>query len=116
MQINKVNVSSLPNQTAKVQVQFDGKKQFYIIEVGYREICGYWVMTIKDEYQNVLLANFPLLTGGSLYEAGNLLKQFGYLNLGSIIIAKAKQTENDYPSQEELGTNFILCWGDTEVG
>ena len=56
-----------------------------------------------------------LFRSGGLLEAGNLLKQFGYKQLGSILIYKARSNENDYPGPRDLGIDFEFYWGDTEV-
>lgn len=115
MQLSLIELKPIPNQTFKVVVTFDDKKQTFFLSFSYKELCEYWVMTIKDVYQNAILSNVPLVTGGGLLEAGNLLKQFGYKQLGSILIYKARSNENDYPGPRDLGIDFEFYWGDTEV-
>lgn len=115
MQLSKVELKPIPNQTFKVVITFDDKKQTFFLSFSYKELCEYWVMTLQDIYQNNLLSNIPLITGGGLLEAGNLLKQFGYKMLGSMIIYKARQNDRDYPGPKDLGVDFELYWGDTDV-
>ncbi len=114
MQMNKIPLNPLPNQTFRVELTIDDRKQTFYVFLGYREICGYWVMTLMDTYQNRLLSNIPLVTGGGLNEAGNLLKQFGYMKLGSILISKAPYVTDDIPNENNLGTDFVMYWGDTQ--
>ena len=113
--ISNIPLKSLPNQSMRVEVTFDDKKQFYILNFNFNEVCGYWCMTIKDTYENVLLSNIPLVTGNSILEAGNLLKQFAYKKLGSIMVLKSTNTKNDIPDEKQLGQEFKLIWADTEV-
>lgn len=111
--INMVALSALPNQTMKVRITIDNSKKAYYLFFSYREICEYWTMDLMDTYKNPILSNIPLVTGGGLLEAGNLLKQFGYKRLGSILIYKATETDNDTPDTEDLGSDFLFLWGDT---
>ena len=113
--INNIPLKSLPNQSMRVEVTFDDKKQFYILNFSFNEVCGYWCMTIKDTFENILLSNIPLVTGNSILEAGNLLKQFAYKKLGSIMVLKSTNTKNDIPDEKQLGQEFKLIWADTEV-
>lgn len=115
MQLSQIEIKPIPNQTFKTVVTFDDKKQTFFLTFNYREICKYWTMTIKDIYQNAVLSNIPLVTGGGLLEAGNLLKQFGYLALGSMLIAKNQNTSDDIPGPRNLGIDFNFYWGDTKV-
>lgn len=115
MQLSKVDIKPIPNQTFKVIVTFDDKKQTFFLTFNYREVCEYWTMTIKDVYQNVLLSNIPCVTGGGLLEAGNLLQQFGYMALGSMLMHKTQNTSNDVPGPRDLGIEYEFYWGDTEV-
>ena len=115
MRLNNILLQPLPNQTAKIEVTFDDKKQFFYLKFTYSEICGYWLMTIMDNLQNILLSNIPLVTGGGILEAGDLLAQFKYKNLGTMTIVKVLNVADDYPNAEELGNSFKLYWGDTKV-
>ena len=115
MNISKIPVASLPNQSAKVEIKIDDKQQTFFINLSFKEVCNYWVLDLKDQYQNILLSNIPLITGGGLLEAGNLLKQFGYKGLGSILVLKEKSEKSDYPDSKNLGESFSIYWGDTKV-
>ena len=115
MNINKIPVTSLPNQSAKVEIKIDDKQQTFFINLSFKEVCNYWVLDLKDQYQNILLSNIPLITGGGLLEAGNLLKQYGYRNLGCILVLKEKSEKSDYPNSRNLGESFSIYWGDTKV-
>lgn len=115
MRLNNIPIKPLPNQKMKVEVTFDNKKQVFNLEFKYLELCEYWVMTVKDSYNNVLLSNIPLVCGGGLLEAGDLFSQFKYLNLGSFLCAKMFKSDLDIPNEKTLGTTFQLVWGDSVI-
>ncbi len=115
MNIFDVPLTPLPNQTIKVEINIDNEKKAFYLSFSYKEICGYWVMDVLDSFKNKQLSNVPLLTGGGILEAGNLLKQFGYKQLGSALILEAKKTDNDIPNEKDLGISFELYWGDTDT-
>ena len=71
-------------------------------------------MTIMDTFQNIIISNIPLVTGGSILSSGNILKQFAYKMIGSIMVLKSSNVNNDYPNEKQLGAEFKLIWGDTE--
>lgn len=112
--VNNIPLKSLPNQLARVEVTFDKKKHFYFLKFTYSEVCQYWLMTIMDTFQNIIISNIPLVTGGSILSSGNILKQFAYKMIGSIMVLKSSNVNNDYPNEKQLGAEFKLIWGDTE--
>lgn len=112
--VNNIPLKSLPNQLARVEVTFDEKKHFYFLKFTYSEVCQYWLMTIMDTFQNIIISNIPLVTGGSILSSGNILKQFAYKMIGSIMVLKSSNVNNDYPNEKQLGAEFKLIWGDTK--
>ena len=61
----------------------------------------------------VIASNIPLVSGGGYLEMGNLLRQFGYKNIGGLMLYKSKQTKLDNPDEYSLGNDFYLIWCDT---
>jgi hypothetical protein len=80
------------------------------LALSYNTMMSYWEMTIRDAQQNPLVFNLPLLTGD--YPDANLLQQFEYLGIGSAYIINASGSADDYPGPNNLGTDFMLIWGD----
>lgn len=76
------------------------------IQLSFKEVPGYWLISITNKAGNMLLCNVPLLKGG------NLLAQYGYLDLGYLTVVEVNPTGKDYPGPEQLGTDFILIWGE----
>lgn len=105
-----IQLDSNPNQSWQVSVLIDGAVQTFFIQLAYNEIAQYWVMTISDSNQNVLVSSLPLVTGL------NLLQQFSYLEIGSLFIVNVSGVEApNYPNNTDLGTDFMLFWADTAI-
>ena len=69
-------------------------------------------MSVKDRKTNILLIDsLPLITGS--YPAADLFAQYKYLGLGSAVIIKTGSLLMDYPNNTNLGTDFVLAWGDS---
>jgi len=110
MSLQVVPLSS-SSQTTTVQLQVDGNPLTLVLVVKWSAMAGYWVMTIYDAQDNLLLDSIPLVTGW--YPAANLLAQYGYLQIGSAHIINLGVDASDYPGSTDLGVGFILLWGDT---
>lgn len=106
-----VPLSSSPNQSFTVTLQVDGQPLTLNLFIHWSEMAGYWVMSISDTQDELLLDSIPLITG--LYPAGNLLAQYGYLLIGSAYILNEGTTNSDYPGRNDLGSGFVLLWDNT---
>ena|SRR5665213_2888284 len=103
-----VPLNPIPNQVLSVPLTLDGTVTYVTLTLRYNEIAGYWVMTLADGNGNLLLDSVPLVTGL------NLLDQFAYLETGKAAIINASGiTTLDYPNSFNLGSDFLLIWGDT---
>ncbi len=90
----------------------DGKNLTLDFALKYNEMAGYWIMTVSDPVSgNIYLDSIPLLTGD--YPAANILEQYAYLNIGSAYILNVGNASSDSPDDTNLGTDFLLVWGDT---
>lgn len=105
-------LTSDPNQTFQSMLSVDGNNIKLGFRVSFNEIAGYWVMQINDTKTNtILLDSIPLLPGNP--PNGNLLEQFSYLGIGSAYLVNASNTPVEYPTENNLETDFQLIWGDT---
>lgn len=112
-----IPLDSSPNQSFTVSLYIDGVNRTFRYSISYNEMAGYWVMKVIDPSSgSILLDNVPLLT--CPYPYANMLSQFKYLRIGSAYVYKAGKTSHDYPDDStiDLGTNFLLVWGDTNNG
>jgi hypothetical protein len=106
-----VPVTNDPNQTLTVALAVDGASLTLKLGARFSLVTGYWLMNVSDRFNNLLLSNVPLLCG--LYPASNLLAPFGALAIGSAYIVNASGSASDSPDETNLGTDFLLVWGDT---
>lgn len=108
-----IPLRSSPNQSFASTLQVDGKALSLNFILRWSEMAGYWVMTVLDAAQNVLLDSVPLITGW--FPAANILAQYGYLKIGSAFILNEGNADSDYPGRDDLGTSFVLLWSDTPI-
>ena len=105
-----VPLAQAPNQTFTVQLTVDGAPLTLALAISYSAMAGWWQMQITNVQGVVLVDSIPLVTG--FYPAGNLLAQYGYLQIGSAYILNTGNNDGDYPTINNL-TSFSLLWGDT---
>ena len=105
-----ISLTSNPNQTLVISPIVDGNTISLQLNVRYYEMCGYWVMLIRDVNNVLLLDSIPLLTGS--YPAANILAPYAYLAIGSCYLIN-QGSANDTPASNELGSLFTMVWSDT---
>jgi len=99
------------NQSFPVTLSVDGANLTLNLALRYSEVAGYWVLTISDADGNLLVDSVPMICGA--WPAGNLLCQQAYLKIGSAYIINANNSPMDHPDDTNLGTDFLLLWGDS---
>jgi hypothetical protein len=108
-------LDSSPNQTFTSTLMIDGNNVTMRFELSFNEVAGYWVMNmINPTTGEYILASVPLLPSpmGTLW---NILGQFAHLGLGSLYLVNVSNNDDATPSESNLGTDFVLVWGDTDV-
>ena len=98
------------NQTFDITLPVDSGNIKLTLAFTYNSQGQYWFMSITQAGQ-LLLDGIPLLAGA--YPAGNILRQYAYLGIGSAYIVPATSTAWDSPNFDDLGTDFVLVWSDT---
>lgn len=107
-----IPLTSDPDQVFKITIPVDGKNLKLKLRVKFNTAANYWTMSIYDAASNeLILESIPLLTGA--YPAGDILGQYRYLGLGSATIINTGDSTMDSPDSTNLGTDFLLAWGDT---
>lgn len=103
-----IPLSTSPNQKFTSTIPIDGKKIKFNFFMRFNTEAQYWVLDIYDSKNNNLLASINLVCGL------NLLEQYSYLSIGSAYIVKIDKTlDMDVPNEYNIGTDFMLLWGDT---
>lgn len=112
MSFKIIPLTSNPDQSFKITIPVDGINLKLKLRVRFNTAANYWVMSIYDAASNsLILESIPLLAGA--YPAGDLLGQYKYLKLGSATIINVGNSTMDSPDSTNLGTDFLLAWGDT---
>ena len=108
-----VPLSPFPNQSFNIVIPVDGVNRSFRFDLWYNEVAEYWLMTVTDiKTQEVLFRNFPLLT--STNAMLNLLKQLSYKEIGmACVLPRIIDYSKSMPDDENLGTDYVLVWGDT---
>ncbi len=117
MSVQVIPLDNSPNQSWEVSVNVDGQPTPLGVVLRFNEIARCWVMTITDQNGNLVLDSVPFVTGiapdgTNLNAIQNLLHQFSYLNIGSAALLNASGVTADRPNAFNLGTDFLLLWGD----
>lgn len=112
--IQHIQISALPNQTFNATLTVDGKKLTIRIQLRWNIQAQYWVMSIINiKTGDYYVDDIPLMAG--VMPTVNLLQPHNYLKIGSCYIVNISGTDSDIPDQYNLGSDFILLWGDTET-
>lgn len=140
MSLQLIPLTNSPNQQFTVSLQVDGRPLSLNLTIKFNEMAGYWIMSISDIANNLLIDSIPMICGS--YPAANLLEQQRYLGIGSWYIinignliptgssgvgygqgfygqggygGQSGQGGQDYPDSTNLGTDFQLWVGDTPL-
>jgi hypothetical protein len=106
-----IPLTNAPNQQLSVALNVDGAVLRLNLAITFSEMAQYWLMSISDAQNNLLLSGIPLITGA--WPAANLLAQQAYMKIGSCYVINLGMVSDDYPTETELGTGFLLLWDDT---
>lgn len=107
-----IPLETAPDQQFSITVDVGGKNVPMILHLRYNTEGDFWHMDVTDSRtQRMLISNLPLVTGN--YPAADLLRQHQYLGIGSALVVKnTEETSEDIPGPFDLGTDFLLLWGD----
>jgi len=103
-----------PNQTFGVVLTVDGRNINLQIKLRWNILAQYWVMTIIDPGIGDYLVDGIVITTGVLPTI-NILQPYSYLGIGSCYIINVSGVDGDYPDEFNLGTDYVMLWGNTEV-
>ena len=108
----EIKLKNAPNQRFILNnIILNGISRSFVVELSYREICGYWTMSLSDQYtQRQIVSEMPLVTGLFLDRAGNMFSQMQYLGLGQLGIFPSTNNTTDYPNDSNISTDFSLFW------
>lgn len=99
-----VPLDTSPNQNFDITLTVNGANVTFNLGFSYIENT-YWTMTVKKS-GTIIATNIPLLYGQ------NLLVGLEYLQIGTAYILKTSDIMTEVPDDTNLGSDFILVWGD----
>lgn len=110
--INLIPLTTDPDQSFTMTLPIDGKNLTFDLRLRYNTEAKFWLLSITDSVtETLLLDSIPLVTGD--YPAANILSQYKYLNIGSIVIVPNGSSATGDPDDTNLGTEYYMAWGDT---
>lgn len=110
-----VPIMSGSNQTVTTTLPVNGGNVTLTFSFKWNDEGLYWFMSVVDVNNNLLLDAVPVITGH--YPAANLLRQYQYLGIGSAyVVPTANSGLPDNPDYTDLGSDFLLVWGDSVKG
>jgi hypothetical protein len=102
-----------PNQTFSCTLLIDGKNIPIDFQLHWNAQANYWVMTlINSASSTYYVDSIPLIAG--VQPTINILQPYSYLKIGSCYIINISGIASDCPTDENLGIDYIMLWGDTE--
>ncbi len=109
-----IPLDTTPDQEFDVTVDVGGNNVYLVLHLRFNTEGEFWRMDITDgRTRKMLLSGAPLLTGE--YPAADLLRQFQHFGIGNAIIVKSTDiTYDDIPGLFDLGSDFLLLWGETD--
>lgn len=107
--VTVIPLTTDPDQTFTVTVPLNNKNIDLMFRLRYNTEAKYWCLSITDASE-MLIDSMPLLTGN--YPASNLLEQYDYFGIGMAMILKNGNLSTENPDDTNLGTDFVLVWGD----
>lgn len=107
-----VPLTNDPDQTFLITLPVNGANLDLFFRVRYNTEANYWCLSVIDvSTKTMLIDSLPLVTGE--YPAANLLGQYEYLGIGQAYIVKNGTPSTQNPDNTNLGTDFVLVWGDS---
>ena len=110
--VYEIPLDTTRDQEFNVMVDVGGENVSLILHLRYNTIGSFWNMDVSDgDTGKILISKVPLLPGEGL--AADMLRQFSHLGIGmAMILPVTDNTSSDHPDITNLGTDFVLLWGD----
>lgn len=109
-----IPLDTTPDQEFYVSVDVNGRNVYLYLHIRYNTEGNFWKMDVSDgTTREMLISGVPLVTG--LRPSADLMKQFHHFGIGSaLIVPNTNASEYDIPGFFDLGTDFLLVWGDRD--
>ena len=112
MSYRQVPLTNAPRQSLTCSFTFGDINRSLDLLVHFSEIAGYWLLDITDADTGIrLVSSLPLVP--SDYPSSNILRPYSYLGIGSAYVINTSGIVGEYPTADNLGTDWQLIWGDS---
>lgn len=102
-----------PNQTFQCRVPVNGGNKNFRFNLWYNEQAEYWLLTLVDvDKEETIFANLPLLASKNNF--ADMITQLDYKMIGMCFVIPQITDKASAPDDENLGTGYIMIWGDNE--
>jgi hypothetical protein len=107
----KLPITNTPNQRLVFNVPVNGENRQFELILSYNTIAEYWTIDIKDFVsKDLYISGLPLLC--SFGRMANILAPYACLGIGSLYVAPINFTPESRPTENNLGSDYVLLWGD----
>lgn len=113
MNLSILPVDTQPNQTFECSLPVDDKNRRFKFFFSWNAIGQYWQFDLYDQNQDniQLLSNQVVCPINAPYN--NILWSYTYKEIGSLYVINVSDVSGDRPGLQNLGSDWLLVWGDT---
>lgn len=116
MTLSVLPVTSDQNQTFEVSLPIDSANRRLKFFFSWNPVGQYWQFDLFDLNNNgvQLLSNMPVFSID--YPYNNIILRYEYKEVGSLYlvnVGNSKSGNADRPNIDNLGTDWVMVWGDT---
>lgn len=109
----KVPLTNSPNQTFQCTIPVNQTNIDFNFNIWYNEKAKYWCLSLSNyKTGEVYFSNLPLLSSRKSYS--NVINQLSYIGIGMLIMLPVSEDEKSMADDTDLGTKYIMIWGDNE--
>lgn len=116
MTLSVLPVNSDQNQTFEVSLPIDSKNRRLKFFFSWNPVGQYWQFDLFDQNNGgaQVLSNMPIYAID--YPYNNIILTYEYKEVGSLYLVNVGDSaseDNDRPHIDNLGTDWVMVWGDT---
>lgn len=111
----KIPLTNSPNQRFQCTLPVNDENITFVFELWYNYEAEYWLMSLTNKTTDEqIFVNLPLLaTKNDVF--GNIMCQLGYKNVGICYVFPTSEDIKSMPNDKELGSLYLMLWGDSVV-
>ena len=109
----KIPLTNSPNQTFACSVPINGVNRRFKFNLWFNYQANYWLFSLYDvANESWIFLNLPLLVyKGSEW---NIIHQLDYMKIGICIMLPEVADKVGHPTENNIGTDYIMIWGDND--